>query len=132
MIEHIGVAVKSIDESEKIFSTLLGSVPYKREFVASESVTTAFYKTGNTKIELLEAGSPESPVAKFIEKRGEGIHHIAIEVSDINKEMQRLRQEGFVFTYDKPRPGADNKMVVFIHPKSANGVLVELCQEIRG
>jgi methylmalonyl-CoA/ethylmalonyl-CoA epimerase len=129
--EHIGIAVKNISESVKIFEALLNTPCYKTEVVESEKVTTAFFKTGETKIELLEASSPESAIAKYVEKRGEGLHHIAFEVSDIEAEMARLKEKGFHLLRDKPFQGADNKMVCFIHPKSCNGVLVELCQEIK-
>jgi methylmalonyl-CoA/ethylmalonyl-CoA epimerase len=130
-VEHIGIAVKNLVESNKLFAALLGSEPYKEEVVASEQVITSFFKTGNTKIELLEASNPESAISKFIEKRGEGIHHIAFEVDDIYKSIAELKQHGFVFLSEEPKKGADNKLICFIHPKSANGVLIELCQEIR-
>ena len=129
--EHIGIAVKNISESIKLFEALLDSPCYKTEIVESEKVTTAFFKTGNTKIELLESSSEESAIAKFIEKRGEGLHHVAFEVDNIEQEMSRLKEKGFQLLRDKPFRGADNKMVCFIHPKSCNGVLVELCQEIK-
>lgn len=129
-IEHIGIAVKSIKEGNEIYKQLLGKKPYKQEEVASENVLTSFFKVGPNKVELLEATSPDSPIAKFIEKRGEGIHHIAFEVKDIEKEMKRLRKKGFRLLNEKPKRGADNKLVCFIHPKSANGVLIELCQNI--
>lgn len=130
-IEHIGIAVKDIEGANKLFAALLGEPHYKTEHVASEKVATSFYRVGESKIELLEASDPESAIAKFIEKRGEGIHHIAFEVEDIRMEMARLKEKGFVFTRDEPFPGADHKLVCFLHPKSTNGVLVELCQEIR-
>ncbi len=130
-IEHIGIAVKNIEGANKLFAALLGSPHYKTESVESEKVSTSFYKVGDSKIELLEASDPNSAIAKFIEKRGEGIHHIAFEVDDIYAEMKRLRDDGFTFTKDEPFRGADNKMVCFLHPKSTNGVLVELCQEIK-
>lgn len=130
-IEHIGIAVKNLAEAEKTYTTLLGVAPYKREAVESEHVTTTFFKVGDTKIELLEATSPESAIARFIEKRGEGLHHVAYDVTDIRAEMKRLKEEGFIFTRDEPFRGADNKLVCFIHPKSAGGVLTELCQEIK-
>ncbi|MCX6274988.1 MAG: methylmalonyl-CoA epimerase [Bacteroidetes bacterium] len=130
-VEHIGIAVKDIDGANKLFAALLGTPHYKTESVESEKVSTSFYKVGDSKIELLEAIDPNSAIAKFIEKRGEGIHHIAFEVEDILGEMKRLKEAGFVFTRDEPFPGADNKLVCFMHPKSTNGVLVELCQEIR-
>tara|TARA_R110002012_G_scaffold42572_6_gene115901 strand:- start:69173 stop:69631 length:459 start_codon:yes stop_codon:yes gene_type:complete len=129
-IEHIGIAVKSIVEANKIYEALLGSAPYKSEKVESEGVETSFFRCGESKIELLEASNPESPIARFIEKRGEGIHHIAFAVPDILREMERLKNEGFTLLNEEPKKGADNKLVAFLHPKSANGVLVELCQEI--
>lgn len=130
-LEHIGIAVKSLQDSNALFEQLLGTPHYKIEEVASEYVRTSFFKTGESKIELLEATAPESAIAKYIEKRGEGIHHIAFEVEDIHAEMERLRNEGYRLLNEAPKRGADNKLVCFIHPKSANGVLVELCQEIR-
>ncbi len=130
-IEHIGIAVKDLMASNTLFSKLLDSFPYKEEYVESEGVKTLFFKTGQTKIELLESTRPDSPVASFIEKRGEGIHHIAFEVADIWAEMARLKSEGFVLLSDEPKKGADNKLICFVHPKSANGVLIELCQEIQ-
>jgi len=129
-IEHIGIAVKDLETSNALFSKLLNTPPYKIETVASEGVTTSFFKIGESKIELLEATHPDSPIAKFIDKKGEGIHHIAYEVSDIYTEMQRLKAEGFIVLNETPKKGADNKLVVFLHPKSTNGVLVELCQEM--
>ena len=129
-IEHIGIAVKNILEANKIYEALLGVEPYKSERVESEGVETSFFRCGESKIELLEATNPNSPIAKFVEKRGEGIHHIAFAVTDIQSEMTRLQKEGFVLLNEIPRQGADNKLVVFLHPKSSNGVLVELCQEI--
>lgn len=129
-IEHIGIAVRDMAQSNELFARLLGEGRYKIESVEREKVKTSFFRIGESKIELLEASDPESPIAKFIEKRGEGIHHIAFEVSDIRAEMDRLRGEGFTLLSDEPRPGADNKIVVFLHPKSANGVLVELVQSI--
>ena len=129
-IEHIGIAVKNIQEANKIYEILLGTPPYKSEKVESEGVETSFFKCGESKIELLEAIDPASPIAKFIEKRGEGIHHIAFAVKDIIAEMERLKKEGFVLLNETPKRGADNKLVAFLHPKSSNGVLVELCQEI--
>lgn len=130
-VEHLGIAVKSLDDAEKLYERLLGSASYKREEVASEHVTTSFFKSGDTKIELLESTDPTGAIGKFIEKKGEGLHHVAFEVADIHAEMERLRSEGFVLLNEQPKRGADNKLVCFIHPKSANGVLVELCQEIR-
>lgn len=129
-IEHIGIAVKNIAEANKIYEALLGSAPYKSEKVESEGVETSFFRCGESKIELLEASSPDSPIAKFIEKRGEGIHHIAFAVNDIIAEMNRLQKEGFILLNEVPKKGADNKLVAFLHPKSSHGVLVELCQEI--
>lgn len=130
-IEHIGIAVKNLTNSIDIYQRLLNADCYKTELVASESVNTAFFKTGENKVELLEATSPESAIAKFIERKGEGIHHIAFAVDDIIEEMERLRNEGFVLLNDQPKRGADNKMVCFVHPKDTNGVLIELCQEIK-
>jgi len=129
-VEHLGIAVKSLETAESLYETLLGTPVYKREAVASEHVTTSFLQTGQTKIELLESTHPESAISKFIEKKGEGIHHIAFEVADIVAEMDRLRAAGFTLLNEAPKKGADNKWVCFVHPKSANGVLVELCQEI--
>lgn len=130
-IEHIGIAVKSLEDGNPLFSKLLNSSPYKIEEVASEGVNTSFFQTGESKVELLEATNSESPIAKFIEKRGEGIHHIAFEVEDIEAEMRRLEHEGFVLINEKPKKGADNKLVCFLHPKTTGGVLIELCQEIK-
>ena len=129
-IEHIGIAVKNLEASNELFASLLGTNHYKIEEVLSEGVTTSFFKAGPNKIELLEATNPNSPIAKFIEKKGEGIHHIAFAVTDIYSEITRLKSEGFLVLNDTPKKGADNKLVVFLHPKSSNGVLVELCQEI--
>jgi len=129
-IEHIGIAVKNLDDANKLYAKLFGKLSYKTEVVESESVKTSFFKIGNNKIELLEAMEDDSIIAKFIEKKGEGIHHIAFEVDSINDEIKRLKAEGFVVLSDMPKQGADNKLVVFLHPKSANGVLIELCQEI--
>ncbi len=128
-IEHLGIAVKDLAASQKLFSALLNQEPYKEESVESEHVKTVFYQTGESKIELLEATHPSSAIATFIEKKGEGIHHIAFAVSDIYAEINRLKAEGFVFINETPKQGADNKVVVFLHPKSSNGVLIELCQE---
>jgi methylmalonyl-CoA/ethylmalonyl-CoA epimerase len=127
-IEHIGIAVKSIDSSTSLFAKLFAKNAYKREEVLSEGVITEFFQLGDNKIELLEATHAESPIAKFIEKKGEGIHHIAFEVSDIVAEMKRLKEEGFILLSEEPKKGADNKLVCFLHPKSTNGVLIELCQ----
>lgn len=128
-IEHLGIAVKSLGFSDELFSKLLGKENYKQEKVEREGVTTSFYQLGESKIELLEASNEQSPIAKFITKKGEGIHHIAFGVEDIKTEVKRLKKEGFTFISEKPKEGADNKLVVFIHPKSTNGVLIELCQE---
>jgi methylmalonyl-CoA/ethylmalonyl-CoA epimerase len=130
-IEHIGIAVKNLQESNAIFEKLFGQPPYKEEEVDSEGVKTSFFMNGPNKIELLEATNAESPIAKFLEKKGEGIHHIAFDVTDIEAEIQRLKQEGFVVLNEIPKKGADNKLVAFLHPKSTNGVLIELCQEIK-
>ena len=129
-IEHIGIAVKSLEDSNKLFAKLFGKPHYKVEAVESEGVSTSFFEVGPNKIELLEATKPDSPIAKFIEKKGEGVHHIAFAVSDIISEIARLKKEGFVILNETPKKGADNKLVAFIHPKSSNGVLIELCQEI--
>jgi methylmalonyl-CoA/ethylmalonyl-CoA epimerase len=128
-IEHIGIAVKNLETSNELFTKLFGKKHYKVEEVKSEGVSTSFFLIGDNKIELLEATNPESAIAKFIEKRGEGLHHIAFDVTDIHAEIKRLKEEGFVFTRDEPFIGADNKLVIFLHPKSTNGVLIELCQE---
>ena len=129
-IEHIGIAVKDISSSEKIYEKLLGVKPYKSETVESENVSTTFFKVGANKIELLEATDSNSPIAKFIDKKGEGIHHIAFDVEDIHEEMQRLKSEGFTLLNEPPKKGADNKLICFVHPKDANGVLIELCQDL--
>lgn len=128
-IEHIGIAVKDIEAANEIYKKLFGYEHYKTENVASEGVKTSFFTCGDSKIELLEATTEDSPIAKFIEKRGEGMHHIAFAVDDINAEVGRLKKEGFVILNEEPKKGADNKWVVFLHPKSTNGVLIELCQE---
>jgi len=130
-IEHIGIAVKNMDDANALFEKLLGVPSYKEEMVESEGVLTSFFQTGTNKIELLMATNPESPIAKFLEKKGEGIHHIAFDVEDIHAEISRLKNEGFVLINEVPKKGADNKLVVFLHPRNTNGVLVELCQEIR-
>jgi len=130
-IEHIGIAVKNMDNANVLFEKMLGVSSYKMEAVESEGVLTSFFQTGNNKIELLVATNPESPIAKFLEKKGEGIHHIAFDVDDIEAEIIRLKAEGFVLINEIPKKGADNKLVVFLHPKNTNGVLVELCQEIK-
>lgn len=129
-IDHIGIAVRNLSESNELFRRLLGEAHYKVETVESERVSTSFFHIGESKIELLEASDPDSAIAKYIEKRGEGIHHIAFEVDDIRAEIDRLVGEGFVPLNAEPKRGADNKLVAFLHPKSANGVLVELCQSI--
>ena len=130
-VEHIGIAVWSLEEGDRMYSQLLGIARYKVEEVATEGVVTAFYRLGETKIELLEPVRDDSAIARFLEKRGPGLHHIAYEVRDIRTAIDRLREAGFEFTRDEPMPGADNKLVIFIHPKSAGGTLVELCQEIQ-
>jgi methylmalonyl-CoA/ethylmalonyl-CoA epimerase len=129
-IEHIGIAVKDLAASNTLFEQLLGQPPYKEEEVASEGVKTSFFMNGPNKIELLEATNPDSPIAKFLEKKGEGIHHIAFDVEDIVVEIARLKKEGFIVLNEVPKKGADNKLVAFLHPKGTNGVLIELCQEI--
>ena len=129
-IEHIGIAVKDLEASNALFASLFGVSHYKVEEVVSEGVKTSFFKAGPNKIELLEATNPESPIAKFIEKKGEGVHHIAFAVTDIVSEIARLKSEGFIVLNETPKKGADNKLVAFLHPKSSNGVLIELCQEI--
>ncbi len=130
-IEHLGIAVKDIDQANTIYEKLLGVPPYKQETVESEAVITSFFQVGENKIELLASTSPDGTIAKFIEKRGEGIHHVAFDVDDIEKELARLKNEGFTILNEKPKLGADNKRVAFIHPKGTNGVLVELCEEIK-
>jgi methylmalonyl-CoA/ethylmalonyl-CoA epimerase len=129
-IEHIGIAVKDLEKSNALFTSLLGVSPYKEEKVPSEGVTTSFFRVGPNKIELVGSDSETNAISKYIEKKGEGIHHIAFDVSDIKAEMKRLEQEGFELLNKEPKRGADNKWVCFVHPKSANGVLIELCQEI--
>ncbi|MGB5362398.1 MAG: methylmalonyl-CoA epimerase [Aureibaculum sp.] len=129
-IEHIGIAVKDLEKSNILFKQLFGVPHYKIEEVASEGVKTSFFEAGPNKIELLEATNPESPIAKFIDKKGEGVHHIAFAVDDIIGEIKRLEKEGFIVLNNTPKKGADNKLVAFLHPKSTNGVLIELCQEI--
>jgi methylmalonyl-CoA/ethylmalonyl-CoA epimerase len=130
-IEHIGIAVKSLKKGNKIYSQILNQAPYKTEKVESQKVITSFFKVGENKIELLEGMGKGNPIDKFISKRGEGVHHIAFEVDNIRAEMDRLKKQDFKLLNDKPLPGADNKLVCFIHPKNCNGVLIELCQEIR-
>jgi len=129
-IEHIGIAVKSLADSDSLFQRLLGSPPYKHEEVTSEGVITSFFRTDNSKVELLQAIHTDSAIQRFIDRRGEGLHHIAFEVKDIKAEMKRLKEEGFELLREEPFRGADNKWVCFVHPRSANGVLVELCQSI--
>ena len=128
-VEHIGIAVKNLATSISLFEKLLNTTCYKTEAVESEKVTTAFLKTGETKIELLESTDPDGVIARFIEKKGEGTHHIAFEVSDIVAEMERMKNEGFVLLNEKPKAGADNKLVCFLHPNHTNGILIELCME---
>lgn len=130
-IEHIGIAVKELSLSVPLFEKLLNASCYKTETVETEKVNTAFFQKGETKIELLESTDPNGVIARFIEKKGEGLHHIAFEVTDIKAEMKRLQQEGFVLLSEEPKAGADNKLVCFLHPKGTNGVLVELCQDIK-
>lgn len=130
-IEHIGIAVKDLAKSNELFKALFGEAHYKVESVESEGVSTSFFNVGPNKIELLEATSPDSPIAKFIEKKGEGIHHIAFAVDDIHAEMERLQKEGFQLIHEQPKKGADNKLICFLHPKSTNGVLIELCQDAK-
>ena len=129
-IKHTGIALTILETSNKLFEKIFGNPPYKEEEVASEGVKTSFFMNGPNKIELLEATNPDSPIAKFLEKKGEGIHHIAFDVEDIVAEMARLKNEGFTILNETPKKGADNKLVAFLHPKGTNGVLIELCQEI--
>lgn len=128
-LEHIGIAVRDLNQANALFTSLLNVAPYKQEAVATEGVTTSFFRVNQTKIELLEATRPDSPIATFLDKKGEGIHHLAVEVDDIVAEMARLKAEGFTLLNETPKPGADNKLVCFLHPKGTNGVLIELCQE---
>lgn len=128
-VEHIGIAVKDLTISVPLYEKLLNCQCYKKEVVETEKVNTAFFRQGDTKIELLESNSPDGVIARFIERKGEGIHHIAFEVSDIIDEMKRLQQEGFILLNEQPKEGADNKLVCFLHPKNTNGVLIELCME---
>jgi len=130
-LEHIGIAVKNMEESNKLFAKLLGRDHYKIEEVSSEGVRTSFFDMGNIKIELLEATSPDSPIAKFIEKKGEGIHHLAFEVANLGESIQDYGKKGFTLLNNQPKPGADHKQIAFMHPKGTNGVLVELCQEVK-
>ena len=127
-LEHLGIAVADLAAARALFSRLLGAAPYKEETVDEQAVTTLFYQTGETKVELLATTTPDGPIGRHIERRGEGLHHVAFEVADIRAEMQRLREEGFTLLQDEPTAGADDKWVCFVHPKSAGGVLVELCQ----
>lgn len=129
-IEHIGIAVKDLESANALYTQLLGTVHYKTELVETEHVLTSFFKVGESKIELLQATHPDSAIAKFIEKRGEGLHHVAYAVSNIQEEMERMSGQGFTLLNQQPKRGADNKWVCFIHPKNCNGVLVELCQDI--
>jgi methylmalonyl-CoA/ethylmalonyl-CoA epimerase len=128
-IEHIGIAVKDLSASNKLFQDILGVAPYKEELVQSENVLTSFFQVGESKIELLQATSPDSAIAKFLEKNKEGMHHIAFDVEDIFSEIERLKGLGYVMIHDEPKAGADDKLIAFIHPKSSNGVLIELCQD---
>lgn len=130
-VEHIGIAVKELEEAEQLFSKLFDTDPYKREKVASEGVLTSFFRVNQTKIELLQSTDPDGVIARYIEKKGEGFHHVAFEVDDIVTEMKRLKEEGFTLLSETPKPGADNKLVCFLHPKTTNGMLIELCQEIK-
>ena len=130
-VEHIGIAVKSLTDSIPLFEKLLNTSCYKTEAVASEHVATAFFQKGETKIELLESTTPDGVIARYIDKKGEGIHHIAFEVADIRAELERLKGEGFILLNEEPKPGADNKLVAFLHPKTTNSVLIEICQERR-
>ena len=130
-VEHIGIAVKSLEQAIPLYERLLDTSCYKQEPVASENVNTAFFRQGETKIELMESTIPGGVISRYIQKKGEGLHHIAFETADIRAEMARLKEQGFVLLNEEPKPGADNKLVCFVHPKSANGVLVELCQEVR-
>ncbi len=129
-IEHIGIAVRDIESSNSLFASLFGKPHYKTETVESEGVMTSFFECGPNKIELLQATNQDSPIAKFIDKKGEGIHHIAFAVDDIEAEIVRLKNEGFKMIHESPKPGADNKLIAFLHPKSTNGVLIELCQDM--
>jgi methylmalonyl-CoA/ethylmalonyl-CoA epimerase len=130
-LEHLGLAVKDLEAATSLYTRLLGQEPYKREHVASEAVDTVFFQVGGSKIELLAGTSPDSAITRYLDKKPEGIHHVAFEVDDIQAEMARLRAEGFQLLNEEPKRGADNKLVCFVHPKSANGVLVELCQTIK-
>jgi len=129
-IEHIGIAVRDLEAAEKTYAMIFNALPYKREVVESEGVITSFLKCGPNKIELLQSTNPDGPIAKFIDKRGEGMHHIAFAVTDIKAEMEKMQNDGFRLLNEAPKKGADNKLICFVHPKSANGVLIELCQDI--
>lgn len=130
-IEHIGIAVENLNEANELFQKLFGKAAYKRETVSAEHVTTSFFEMGQSKVELLESTNADGPISKFIAKKGPGIHHIAFEVDDIRAEMARLKGEGFQLLSEEPKRGADNKLICFLHPKTTNGVLIELCQEIK-
>jgi methylmalonyl-CoA/ethylmalonyl-CoA epimerase len=130
-MEHIGIAVKSLEASIPVFEKLLNAECYKTELVETEKVMTAFFRAGETKIELLESTEADGPISKFIEKKGEGMHHVAFEVDDLQMEIGRLKQLGFIFLNETPRKGADNKLICFLHPKSCHGILVELCQRLK-
>ena len=130
-VEHIGIAVRDLTASNALFTSLLNIAPYKSEAVEAEGVLTSFFQVNKTKVELLEATNPDSPIARFLEKKGEGIHHIAFAVDNIEAEMERLKNDGFTLLNEVPKRGADNKLVCFLHPKTTNGVLIELCQEIK-
>lgn len=130
-IEHLGIAVRDLESASLLYAKLLNTLPYKEEVVESENVSTLFFKMGESKIELLQGLSADSPISKFIEKRGEGIHHVAFEVEDIHEEMERLQKEGFTLLNEVPKRGADNKLIAFLHPKTSGGVLIEICQEIK-
>lgn len=130
-IEHLGIAVNNLEEGENLFSKILNTLPYKREEVASQGVITSFFQTGESKVELLAATRDDSPIARYLEKKGEGIHHVAFAVQDIKAEMVRLEQQGFQLINKQPERGADNKWICFLHPKNTSGVLIELCQEVR-
>lgn len=130
-LEHVGIAIKNMEESKRLFDSLFGFQSYKTETVESEKVSTVFYQTGDSKIELLQALHPDSAIHKFIEKKGEGIHHLAFEVENIEAEIERLKSEGHIFIHDVPKQGADNKRICFLHPKSTHGVLIELCETMK-
>lgn len=129
-LEHIGIAVSNLEEANELMAKLFDKKPYKKESVESESVSTTFFQLGESKVELLEATNADSAIAKFISKKGQGIHHLAFEVSNIYEEIERLKNAGFILLNDQPKKGADNKLICFLHPKSTNGILVEICQEI--